>query len=75
MNWVTDLGELDEDEMLLRAIAMSLEKEEGEEEESKVAEDELSFARLQESGELLKKTALKKQKHGFLSDLSINFFS
>ena len=63
VNWMTDLEELDEDEMLLRAIAMSLEEEEGEEEveeeeeeERKVAEDELSFDTLQKPGKSLKKS-------------------
>ena len=74
VNQMADLGELDEDEMLLRAIAMSLEEEEegeeeGEEEERKVAEDELSFDTLQKPGK-----SLKKLKDRFLSDRSIQFF-
>ena len=39
VNCVTDLEEMDEDDMLMRAIAMSLEEEKG------VAEEELFFAK------------------------------
>ena len=39
VNCVTDLEELDEEDMLMRAIAMSLEEEKG------VAEEELFFAK------------------------------
>ena len=73
MNRVTDPGELDEDEMLMRAIAMSLEEEEEEvkeeeeleevkeeTEQKKFSEEELNFPRHQGSGELLKKTSCKK---------------
>ena len=57
MNRETDFGDLDEDEMLMRAIAMSLEEEEEvkeETEEKKLAEEELNFTKHQGSGELLK---------------------
>ena len=50
VNQVTDLEELNE-EMLMRAIAMSLE----EEEEEEVSEEELGSIKVQESGELLQK--------------------
>ena len=72
MNRVTDPGELDEDEMLMRAIAMSLEEEEEvkeeeeleevkeETEQKKFSEEELNITRHQGSGELLKKTSCKK---------------
>ena len=53
VNQVTDLEELNEEEMLMRAIAMSLEEEEEEEEE--VSEEELGSIKVQESGELLQK--------------------
>ena len=46
-NQVTDLEELNEEEMLVRAIAMSLEEE--------VSEQELGSIKVQESGELLQK--------------------
>ena len=49
MNRVTDLEELDEEEMLKMAIAMSLQKDEEEEEEEE--EEQL----LSVKGELLKK--------------------
>ena len=52
VNQVTDLVELNEEEMLMRAIAMSLEEEEEEEE---VSEEELGSIKVQESGELLQK--------------------
>ena len=52
VNQVTDLEELNEEEMLMRAIAMSLEEEEEEEE---VSEEELGSIKVQESGELLQK--------------------
>ena len=52
VNQVTDLVELNEEEMLMRAIAMSLEEEEEEEE---VSEQELGSKKVQESGELLQK--------------------
>ena len=42
VNCVTDLEELDEEDMLMRAIAMSLEEEK--EENREVAEEELFFA-------------------------------
>ena len=51
VNQVTDLVELNEEEMLMRAIAMSLE----EEEEEEVSEQELGSKKVQESGELLQK--------------------
>ena len=51
VNQVTDLVELNEEEMLMRAIAMSLE----EEEEEEVSEEELGSIKVQESGELLQK--------------------
>ena len=47
---MTDLEELGEEEMLMRAIAMSLD-EEGEEEKG-VAEEELSFIRYNKPGEV-----------------------
>ena len=55
---MTDLEQLDEEEMLFRAIAMSLEeekeKEEKEEkEEEEVTQEELSSIKIQGSGELL----------------------
>ena len=53
VNQVTDLEELNE-EMLMRAIAMSLEEEEEEEE---VSEEELGSIKVQESGELLQKAS------------------
>ena len=43
VNCVTDLEELDEEDMLMRAIAMSLEEEK--EEDKGVAEEELFFAK------------------------------
>ena len=49
---MTDLEELNEEEMLMRAIAMSLE-----EEEEGVSEEELGSIKVQESGELLKKAS------------------
>ena len=49
VNQVTDLEELNEEEMLMRAIAMSLEEEE------EVSEEELGSIKVQESGELLQK--------------------
>ena len=49
VNQVTDLEELNEEEMLMRAIAMSLEEEE------EVSEQELGSKKVQESGELLQK--------------------
>ena len=52
VNQVTDLEELNEEEMLMRAIAMSLEEEEEEEE---VSEEEQGSIKVQESGELLQK--------------------
>ena len=51
VNQVTDLEELNEGEMLMRAIPMSLE----EEEEKEVSEEELGSIKVQESGELLQK--------------------
>ena len=56
MNQVTELEELDEEEMMIRAIAMSLEdeeKEEEEKEEREVTREELSSIKIQGSGELL----------------------
>ena len=54
---MTDLEEMDEEEMLMRAITMSLEeKEEREEEEREgrdVTEEELESIKIQGSGELL----------------------
>ena len=44
MNCVADLEELDEEDMLMRAIAMSLEEEEKEEDRG-LAEEELFFAK------------------------------
>ena len=52
VNQVTDLEELNEEEMLMRAIAMSLEEEEEEEE---VSEEELDSIKIQSSGELSQK--------------------
>ena len=52
MNQVADLEELDEEEMLVSAIAMSLEEEE---KEGEVAQEELGFVKIQGSGELLQK--------------------
>ena len=43
MNCIADLEELDEEDMLMRAIAMSLEEEK--EENREVAEEELFFAK------------------------------
>ena len=52
VNQVTDLEELNEEEMLMRAIAMSLE-----EEKEEVSEEELGSIKIQESGELLQKAS------------------
>ena len=55
MNRVADLEELDEEEMLMRAIAMSLEEEEEEEKEDReVAEEELFCTK----GKLLREAIL-----------------
>ena len=54
VNQMTDLVELDEDEMLMRAIAMSLEEEEEMEEERKVDEEKLGFTRHHGPGEFIK---------------------
>ena len=52
MNQVTSLEDLDEEEMLMRAIAMSLEEEQ---KEGEVAQEELGSINIKGSGELLQK--------------------